>query len=1506
MADDNKPKSVFYGVMQALRGPKNPATDVQQSKDLLMGSPAPGMEDVDFIQQKQQQYLDLQSVKIAQDLYSRTLFYDTDRITAYNDFRSMDMTPEIAAALDIISDEVCTRNERGNVISIYSDNLRIKKILQELFYRTLNAEFNLSFWTRELCKYGDCFLKLEVDQNEGIYDCMMLPVGEVHKEIGYDGNPKSTRYKWDINNMFFEEWQVSHFCLLFDAARLPYGRSILDPARKLWKQLQLAEDAMLVYRLSRAPERRIFYIEVGNTDPNDVYQLIESVKKSIKKSTVVDPNTGRVNLKYNPMPVWKNTPIPLLDGRTITIEELAREFEEGKENYVYSVQDNTHGTVAGKVIWCGKNYTATKLVKVWLDDNTWVMTAPEHPFVMRDGTQKRADELNEGESLMPFYFEHKALFKNLRNYTYSAVYDPATNDYGFVHRIIAKDIPKGNESYNTIHHKNFNRYDNRPENLEWVDFHEHKKMHSENQINKWKNPEYRENSIRKITKTLRKLWSEGKLEKNREVSTKNMIAWNQSEEKKKRVSAKNIERDSVKAMSWYNDSDLHKEHNKIRSEAMTEMWADTEKKTKAKESMKIKFSQECLDIACREIKSFHEFISADDFVSHLKNTDFFAELKNCNKDTRRNLEKFFNSRSALRRFLNDSGISSYNEFLMTYNPELLEKKKQKYRENRLVWNKENIVRGIDGKMQFKNHKVLRVEFVDSEGEDVYCMTVVGMDGEHDRHNFACLSFNDDGSASKSGVYVRNTYEEDFFLPVRGEKSSKIETLPGACLGLDTKIELLDGRSLELSEIIKEYETGKQLWSYSINTKTGEVVPGKITWAGVTRKNTDVVKITLDNGETITTTPDHKFPTRFNGIKQAKELSVGESMWAFNKKFEKIKGAGKKRKRNTYEMIFDHKGNNWIYTHRMVANFFKERNEEEDFLFLEQYRFEDKKTIHHKDFNRYNNSPENLCFMNPKDHFYYHQNNVEKLHEFFGPEKVEEWKEMRKDGLRKYFSNLSKEELIVKANVARENSINSRQKSVSTFKKNPNRNEIIRKNCLKSKSTKNKPENKIRYSINSKELWRNKEYVESVIGPQRIVYDEKMLSILSDFIKNGVDKTKDILPIINQPEHEFHELFFGANASNQQLKKSNGITHNNLDKLVKHYGYNNWRSFKKTAECFNHKIVSIEYLSEKQDTGTITIDGPEQYHNFHNFALSVGIFTQNSNLDAIADIEYLQNKLFASIKVPKTYLNYAESMPGGSTLSQVDLRFARTINRIQEQIILELRRVANIHLYFLGFEDDLDNFTITLTNPSTQLELLKLETWKARMEVFKELFSSEVTSPVSYSWAMEYILGFSKSEIKQIIRQKKVEKKMFSEIERANEEYMDTGIFKELDEKFRKADFVPEGGPSAGGEEGAGGGEAAGGGEGFQGSSVLGGLGGGGAEMPPTGGTEDAAPEAAPEAGAEAPAGGEEEPPITENRLITENRKFDIQTRKLMKSIDSHLAKIKRDSGDETDSSKETL
>lgn len=325
MDNNNKPKSIFYAISSALKGNKKDVVDAAETKDLLTNQPNNGnldFHDFNNIQQKQQEYLDVQSQKIAQDIYSRSVYYDADRISSYNDYRAMDQSPEISVALDIMADESVTRNDSGDILSIYSDDSRIKKVLKQLFHQTLNVDFNLWFWTRELLKYGDNFLKLEVDQQLGVYDIIQLPTGEIHKELGVDGNPKSVRYKWDVNGMYFEDFEIAHFSLISDGTKLPYGRSVLDPARKLWKQLQLAEDAMLVYRLVRAPERRIFYLDIGNLDAADVKQYMEAMKRELKKQPVVDSRTGNVNFKFNPVTFEEDYFIPVRGGISSKIETL--------------------------------------------------------------------------------------------------------------------------------------------------------------------------------------------------------------------------------------------------------------------------------------------------------------------------------------------------------------------------------------------------------------------------------------------------------------------------------------------------------------------------------------------------------------------------------------------------------------------------------------------------------------------------------------------------------------------------------------------------------------------------------------------------------------------------------------------------------------------------------------------------------------------------------------------------------------------------------------------------------------------------------------------------------------------------------------------------------------------------------------------------------------------------------------------------------------------------------
>jgi hypothetical protein len=254
---NNKPDNIFQGVLDAING----------GKKRLEPMPTPpnggGLIGPDSsIENLQQQYLDWQVNKMAHNLYQRTLYFDTDRLQAYQDYRAMDMSPEIAAALNIIRDEALTRSASGDIVEIYSENSRIKDVIKDLLHKRLNIEFNAKLWIRDLVKYGDYFVHLHIDKDEGIYDFQTLRPEDMHREDGYDGKPGAVRFRYDMVNEYFEEWQIAHFRLIEDTMKIPYGRSILDPARKLWKQLQLAEDSMLVYRITRAPERRVFYIEI--------------------------------------------------------------------------------------------------------------------------------------------------------------------------------------------------------------------------------------------------------------------------------------------------------------------------------------------------------------------------------------------------------------------------------------------------------------------------------------------------------------------------------------------------------------------------------------------------------------------------------------------------------------------------------------------------------------------------------------------------------------------------------------------------------------------------------------------------------------------------------------------------------------------------------------------------------------------------------------------------------------------------------------------------------------------------------------------------------------------------------------------------------------------------------------------------------------------------------------------------------------------------------------------
>ena len=295
----------------------------QYDKTELLKTNSKQQYEKEKLQAQQTYYLANQWTKIENNLYTQATYYEPTRLASFYDFESMEYTPEISAALDIYGEESTTVNQDGQMVQIYSDSQRIKSILTDLFNNALDINTNLTMWTRNTCKYGDNFVYLKLDPEKGVVGCMQLPnieierleMGMASKTYNTEADPKNTglRFKWKARDMEFNSWEIAHFRLLGDDRKLPYGTSMLEKARRIWKQLILAEDAMLIYRTSRAPERRIFKVFVGNMDDQDVEAYVNRVANKFKRQQVVDHKTGNVDMRFNQMAVDQDYFVPVRD-----------------------------------------------------------------------------------------------------------------------------------------------------------------------------------------------------------------------------------------------------------------------------------------------------------------------------------------------------------------------------------------------------------------------------------------------------------------------------------------------------------------------------------------------------------------------------------------------------------------------------------------------------------------------------------------------------------------------------------------------------------------------------------------------------------------------------------------------------------------------------------------------------------------------------------------------------------------------------------------------------------------------------------------------------------------------------------------------------------------------------------------------------------------------------------------------------------------------------------------
>lgn len=242
-----------------------------------------------------------------------------NRSERYVDFDQMEYEPIIASALDIYADEMTTHSSLSPMLNIACPNEEIKAVLGSLYHEVMNVEHNLFGWCRSMCKYGDFFLYLDIDEREGITSTIGVPTAEMERLEGEDkSNPNYVQYQWNTAGMTFENWQVGHFRVLGNDKYAPYGTSVLEAARRIWRQLTLLEDAMMAYRIVRAPERKVFKIDVGQIPPNEVEQYMQKVITSMKRNTITDHDTGRVDLRYNPLSVEEDYFIPVRGGASGT------------------------------------------------------------------------------------------------------------------------------------------------------------------------------------------------------------------------------------------------------------------------------------------------------------------------------------------------------------------------------------------------------------------------------------------------------------------------------------------------------------------------------------------------------------------------------------------------------------------------------------------------------------------------------------------------------------------------------------------------------------------------------------------------------------------------------------------------------------------------------------------------------------------------------------------------------------------------------------------------------------------------------------------------------------------------------------------------------------------------------------------------------------------------------------------------------------------------------------
>lgn len=665
--------------------------------------------------------------------------------------------------------------------------------------------------------------------------------------------------------------------------------SHLHPAVKPCNQLKMMEDALVIYRITRSSERRIFYIDVGNLSKFKAEQYVQDIMNRYRNKVV-----------YNAC-LDMNTLVPLLDGRTLSLYDIEKEFKDGKKLWAYSCDPISGKFAPGLITSAGVTRHNEPVMRLTLDNGKTITCTYDHKFPVWGKGKTEAKDLVIGDSMIPFYERTKAIHYKHPNSLYHQLFENNTKKWVFTHRLVSKWKDDNslenellhNETYithdkNTIHHKNYRRLDNTPDNLirmaklDHFDYHKQHSSLSGKIGGKVTAQRKRENNLPMFNMTPEQRKDLG-TRLGKIVGPKMVLEQKGIHGLTKEETTKNARLGGLAYKNkLLNDEEFATHMSNIRKsfwdDEKRKEWAERGKINNANRNAKFFTSGNEVRWNGEKAEQHKEHLAK---LFTIKYTDNILDV--VEKCAALNM-----SNNASIKFINENiDITlwqSFNKELISTGRNLLTSftKYDLLRINKLCgynnWTEYKTAVTSDA-ATYKNHKIINIEYL-SECIDVGTLGIDKNEIYHNYHTFAL----DAGiyTCNSTGEVVDNKRHmamvEDFFMPRReGGRGTEITTLPGGCLAMDTSISLLDGRELTITEIAEEIENGKELWSYSCDPKTGAIVPGLISWAGVTQKSAKVMKITLDNGESIIATPDHKWPQYGEDFKRTDELTVGDSL-----------------------------------------------------------------------------------------------------------------------------------------------------------------------------------------------------------------------------------------------------------------------------------------------------------------------------------------------------------------------------------------------------------------------------------------------------------------------------------------------------------------------------------------------------------------------------------------------------------------------------------------------------